>query len=63
MNDVVEFYKENEIHENNISWKTKGESYYTVSDKGLIYGTTVEIIKRKIDRLNAKPKYTKKGDK
>jgi len=42
MKSIVEIYKDNDIQENTISGKTKGQSYYTVSNKGLIYGTTVD---------------------
>jgi len=62
MKSIVEIYKDNNIRENTISGKTKGQSYYTVSNKGLIYGTTVDIVKRKIDRLDAKPKYKLKEE-
>lgn len=35
---------------------TKKNNYYAVTDKGVIYGGSIEIVERKIKRLNANEK-------
>jgi hypothetical protein len=35
---------------------TQKNKYYAVTDKGVIYGTTPEIVQKKIDKLGAKEK-------
>jgi hypothetical protein len=46
-----------DIHKNNLSgdYRYKGKQYYAVTDKGVIFGSTPEIVQRKINRLGAGP--------
>lgn len=41
------------IHRDNTS---KKERYYAITDKGIIYGSSIEIVQRKINRKGAKEK-------
>lgn len=43
------------IKENRIAGATAGERFYAHTDKGIIYGSSPEIVKRKAERLKAKP--------
>lgn len=45
-----------EIKKNNISVDQRtGRQYYAYTDKGIIFGSTAEIVQRKIDRIGAGP--------
>lgn len=45
-----------EIKKNNISADQRtGRQYYAHTDKGIIFGSTDEIVQRKIDRIGAGP--------
>jgi len=39
---------------------TPGHKFYAITDRGFIYGSSIEIVQRKIKRLNAKEKVYKK---
>jgi len=39
------------------------EKWYSVTDKGIIWGGSREIVERKIKRLNAKEKYIRREEK
>jgi len=43
------------IKENRIAGATAGERFYAHTDKGIIYGSSPDIVKRKAKRLKAKP--------
>ena len=45
-----------EIKKNNLSCDQKtGHQFYAHTDKGIIYGSSLDIVKRKAKRLKAKP--------
>ena len=43
------------VKENRIAGATAGERFYAHTDKGIVYGSSPEIVKRKAERLKAKP--------
>ena len=43
------------VKENRIAGATAGKRFYAYTDKGIIYGSSPDIVKRKAKRLKAKP--------